>query len=170
MLRTGTIGIALLALLLLFGCDSKGDEAAEPAMSDMSGHSMPMPSETAKADSSPSPSSSASAKPESEQKQYQLEATLQQDGDQYSLIVNTDLTFSQEHYGQAHQYGEGHIHFYVNNGLKGPIMANGPFVVDASLLNDGDNEIRLTLAGNDHSEPYNASATVKIEKKSSESK
>jgi len=153
--RLLTFAVIALTVTLLTACGSNGDsdDEATNAMGSMAGHTMP--AEAA------SPSASASE----EQKQYKLEATIEQDGEQYVINVKSDLTFSQEHYGGAHVYGEGHIHFYVNGGLKGPIMQTGPYTVDASSLNEGDNKLKLTLAGNNHSEPYNASVELKATKK-----
>lgn len=158
--RARLLTFAVLALMgtVLTACGSNAnggsDEGAANATGSMAGHTM-----TTEA-ASPLPSASA---PE-EQKQYKVEATIEQDGDQYVISVKSDLTFSQDHYGGAHVYGEGHIHFYANGGLKGPIMQNGPYTVDASSLKDGDNTLKLTLAGNDHSEPYKASVELKVTK------
>lgn len=154
-----SLGIAFLALMLLAGCGANKEEgtATDSSMNGMPEHSMP--NEAGAENAEP-----ASAEPEVELKQYKLEAKVEREGDQIMILVDTDLTFSEEHYGQAHQYGEGHIHFYVGGGLKGPIMSNGPYAVDAALLATGDNVIKLTLAGNDHSEPYNASVELVIKK------
>lgn len=154
--RARLLTFAVLALMgtLLAACGSNGgaDDEATGALGSMAGHTMSMEA------ASPSASASGSVK------QYKLEATIEQDGEQYVINVKSDLTFSQDHYGGAHVHGEGHIHFYVNGGLKGPIMQTGPYTVDASSLKDGDNTLKLTLAGNNHSEPYNASVELKVTK------
>jgi hypothetical protein len=155
-----TLGILLLALIFLAGCSSNTQPDSMNGMVHES-------NTAANATKSSSPSDeAANVTPEVEKRQYKLDATIQQDGDQYSIKVKTDLTFSQDHYGLAHQVGEGHIHFFVNNGLIGPIMSNGLFPIDSGLLlSEGENIIKLVLAGNDHSEPYNAFVELKIDKK-----
>lgn len=155
----------LTLLIFLVGCSSNQSESPTNSMGDMSGHTMPASTDQSGELSSVSASENKTS--ETTQKQYKLEATLQQEGNQYSILVNTDLTLSKEHYNQKHQYGEGHIHLYVDGKLKGPVLENGPFKLDGALLNGEKNEIKLVLAGNDHSEPYNASVELEIAKASS---
>jgi hypothetical protein len=151
-------------LPLLAGCGSNGNanNFAANSMNEMTGHSMTMEAADTQTITASSSTEASAADP---QKQYKLEAALEKDGDQYSINVNSDITFSEEHYGGSHVYGEGHIHFYLNGGLMGPIMNNGPFLIEDYLLKDGDNAIKLTLAGNNHSEPYNATVELKLTKK-----
>lgn len=115
-------------------------------MGSMAGHTMP-DAHGAQANAA-SPNAEASAA--ESQKQYKLEAALGKDGEQYVIDIDTDLTFSSS---EKPVYGEGHIHFYVNGKLTGPIiMTNGPYPVEDYMLSDGDNTIRLALVNNNHAE------------------
>ena len=148
--------------IFLAGCGTNGQEASVPEIIESPEHNMPMDNaQEQKTDPTETESDRVTADP---QKKYKLMATLQEDGDLISIIIDTDLAFSSEHYGQKHQYGEGHIHFYVNKSLKGPIMQNGPYQVEKSIFKDGANQIQVTLAGNDHSEPYNATVVLEFDK------
>jgi hypothetical protein len=79
--------------------------------------------------------------------------------DQAQLFVRTNLAFSKENYGKAHQEGQGHVHLYINGRLIGPLQEEGPHVIKWHLQN-GENEIKLALASNSHDESkYNTSYT-----------
>lgn len=152
--RTGwMIGLVAAATLLLAGCsadDNKKENGNETAAAtDHTGHA--------------APSAEASATPEAAQT-YTLEATAQQQDGKFIVNVTTNLKFSEQNYGGKHVEGEGHIHFYSNGVVKGPIMKNGAYEVDPAWLKDGDNAIKLTLAGNNHSEPYGASVELTLTK------
>lgn len=67
------------------------------------------------------------------------------------LLIETNLTFSEENYGRAHKEGEGHVHLYINGRLIGPLKHAGPHEI-VRHLQDGDNEIKLALASNSHNE------------------
>jgi hypothetical protein len=83
---------------------------------------------------------------------YKLDAEVVQRAEQYVLDVDTNLNLSAEKYAQNHHEGEGHIHFYLNGQLIGPLLNNGPTAISLTLLNKGENTVKLVLAGNNHAE------------------
>jgi hypothetical protein len=91
-----------------------------------------------------------------------LVATAEYEEEKVIVHIDTDLTFSSENYGRKDVFGEGHIHFYVNNEYVDSIMNNGPFEVTEFLDKDKDNRLKFVLAGNSHSEVYFASRELVI--------
>ncbi len=85
-------------------------------------------------------------------KAYKLDAEVVQRAEQYVLDVDTNLNLSAEKYAQNHHEGEGHIHMYLNGQLIGPLLNNGPTAISLTLLNKGENTVKLMLAGNNHAE------------------
>lgn len=85
-------------------------------------------------------------------KAYKLDAEVVQRAEQYVLDVDTNLNLSAEKYAQNHHEGEGHIHMYLNGRLIGPLLNNGPTAISLTLLNKGENTVKLVLAGNNHAE------------------
>jgi PBP1b-binding outer membrane lipoprotein LpoB len=83
---------------------------------------------------------------------YKLEASVVQRAEQYVLDVDTNLNLSADKYAQSHHEGEGHIHFYMNGRLIGPLLNNGPTAISLTLLQKGENTVKLVLAGNNHAE------------------
>jgi uncharacterized lipoprotein len=94
-------------------------------------------------------------------KTYVLDAVVNQEKGQYVLTVTTDLVLSKEHYDQEHQQGEGHIHYYLNGELQGPILETTPYPL--TNLKEGTNMIKLVMAGNDHSEIYQVQKELVVE-------
>ncbi|MEW9699506.1 hypothetical protein [Paenibacillus sp. SI8] len=81
---------------------------------------------------------------------YSLDATVSKENDSYILKVTTNLKLSSEHYEGAPVDGEGHIHFYLNGTLVGPIKDTAPYPLQG--LQKGTNKIKLALAENNHTE------------------
>ena len=81
---------------------------------------------------------------------YRLDATITQRAEQYVLDVDTNVKLSADSYAQHHEAGVGHIHYYLNGTLIGPLLNDGPTALAG--LPRGENTIKLALAGNDHSE------------------
>jgi len=81
---------------------------------------------------------------------YRLDATITQRAEQYVLDVDTNVKLSADSYAQHHEAGVGHIHYYLNGTLIGPLLNDGPTALAG--LPRGENIIKLALAGNDHSE------------------
>ncbi|MBW7476445.1 cellulose biosynthesis cyclic di-GMP-binding regulatory protein BcsB [Paenibacillus oenotherae] len=160
------VGILVVLFMLLLGaCGSQetGDESVnEPAAhnhtanSSQQGGGAGTTAETA--DTAMAAGSESPKKPESgiEEKQYKIDGTMEFDGEKYSIAATTDLTLSKANYGGEHIYGEGHIHVYLNGKVAGPIVDDQPFPINDLLLKEGSNTIKIVLAGNNHSEPYNA--------------
>jgi hypothetical protein len=89
---------------------------------------------------------------------YTLDAKVHKEGDSYVLEVQTNLKLSEDHYNQTAIEGEGHIHYYLNETLIGPIKSLEPLTLTG--LQSGTNVIRLVLATNNHGESYNAEKTI----------
>ncbi len=67
----------------------------------------------------------------------------------YNLqIITQNFTFTPENVNTQHIEGQGHAHVYIN-GVKQRIYSNW---VHIPHLKKGENEITVTLNGNDHSE------------------
>lgn len=96
---------------------------------------------------------------EPEPEPYSLEIAVQLEGDNYVLTFQTDLILSEENYEGDHVEGEGHIHYFRNNRLVGPITDNEPLLLER--LVEGENVIRLDLAKNDHTS-YRVSREVRF--------
>ncbi|EFM11124.1 hypothetical protein PaecuDRAFT_2377 [Paenibacillus curdlanolyticus YK9] len=104
----------------------------------------------------------ANPKPNKEMK-YSLDASSYEEDGIYYLKVTTNLKLSSEHYEGAPVDGEGHIHFYLNGSLVGPIKDTVPYPLQA--LREGKNTIKLVLAENNHSESFGISKELSIDKK-----
>lgn len=92
---------------------------------------------------------------------YSLDASVYKDNDIYYLKTNTNLKLSSEHYAGSPVDGEGHIHFYLNGFLIGPIKDTSPYPLH---LRKGKNTIKLVLAENNHAESLGVSKDLSIEK------
>jgi hypothetical protein len=103
---------------------------------------------------------SASSIPNIETK-YSLDASINKENDSYYLKVSTNLKLSSEHYAGSPVDGEGHIHFYLNDILVGPIMDTAPYPLEN--LQIGKNTIKLVLAENDHTASFGVSKELSIE-------
>lgn len=88
-----------------------------------------------------------------------LDVRLEMDGDQVTVTVLTDMTISAEHYGQARQAGEGHIHMYLDNDPK--ITVDTPNYVFSGLA-PGKHTLKVSLHNNDHT-PYDVTQTREFE-------
>ncbi|SFL31467.1 hypothetical protein SAMN03159341_10531 [Paenibacillus sp. 1_12] len=93
---------------------------------------------------------------------YSLNASTYKENDNYYLKVNTNLKLSSEHYEGAPVDGEGHIHFFLNGKLVGPIKDTSPYPLQN--LKEGTNTIKLVLAENNHSERFGVSKELSVEK------
>lgn len=89
------------------------------------------------------PSPSASPAP------YALSAEVTEENGVYFVTVDTDFKLTEENYGGSPVEGEGHVHFYLNGTLVGPITSEEPFEIKYG--DDGTNTIKLDLANHNHS-------------------
>ncbi|WP_051217378.1 hypothetical protein [Paenibacillus assamensis] len=101
---------------------------------------------------------------ENTQKPYWLDANVEDEDDQYYLTIRTNLKLSIKNYNGPPVEGEGHIHFYLNGNLIGPIVDKKPFLL--SNLTEGKNTIKLVLAQNNHWETYGVVEELTVEKES----
>ncbi|TVX89671.1 hypothetical protein [Paenibacillus agilis] len=101
---------------------------------------------------------------EDKKKPYRLNASVEEDDDQYILRIRTNLRLSIKNYNGPPVEGEGHIHFYLNGKLIGPIVDKKPFKL--TNLVEGKNKIRLVLAQNNHWETYGVVKELTVEKDS----
>lgn len=153
--------IMLAMLVMLAGCGNEGTapaataaaEAGDAAGDESHAHHHHEPeSDTTAAEETPE------EEPEPKDT-YSLSGSL---NDEMKLMVDTDLKLSKENYGKSHQEGEGHVHLYVNGRLIGPLRDEGPHEV-VRFLQDGDNEIKLALASNNHNEgAYNTNYSLTV--------
>lgn len=90
--------------------------------------------------SAPSPSSEPS---------YTLSGEVTEENGVYFVTVDTDFKLTSENYGGSPVEGEGHVHFYLNGSLIGPITSEEPFEIE--FAKDGMNTIMLELANHNHS-------------------
>ncbi|MBD8498013.1 hypothetical protein [Paenibacillus arenosi] len=97
-------------------------------------------------------------------KPYWLDASVEDEDDQYYLTIRTNLKLSIKNYNGPPVEGEGHIHFYLNGTLIGPIVDKKPFLL--SNLVEGKNKIKLVLAQNNHWETYGVVEELTVEKES----
>jgi hypothetical protein len=81
------------------------------------------------------------------------------DGNQVTVIVDTDMTISPEHLGKARVPGEGHIHMYLDNEEK-ITVTEGQKVFTG--LAKGNHTLKVSLHNNDHT-PYDVTKTVPFE-------
>lgn len=93
---------------------------------------------------------------------YSLDASAYNENNGYYLKVSTNLKLSSEHYEGTPVVGEGHIHFYLNGKLVGPIKDTSPYPLQN--LQKGKNTIKLVLAENNHTESFGVSKELSIEK------
>ncbi len=80
-------------------------------------------------------------------------------GNQVTVTVDTDMTFSPEHYGMARQSGEGHVHMYLDNGDKIGVKEGQKVFQD---LAPGKHSLKVSLHNNDHT-PYDVTQTHDFE-------
>lgn len=91
---------------------------------------------------------------------YTLSAVI---NEEYQLVFDTNLELSEDNYGKSHEEGQGHVHLYINDQLIGPLLHMGPHQTEPFLF-DGENEIRLVLASNNHIESiYNISYELAVD-------
>jgi hypothetical protein len=105
----------------------------------------------------PEKATPASSIPNKETKYY-LDASTYKENEKYYLKFSTNLKLSSEHYEGSPIDGEGHIHFYLNGNLIGPILDAAPYPLE--ILEVGTNKIKLVLAQNDHSESFGTESIV----------
>lgn len=148
----------LLLMGLLVGCSSQSQQTSEEENKMDDGHHHEIHSLVE--DGSQETNVVAVA---DEDREFSLDATIHEENDRYYLHIETDLTFSEENYGRKHVFGEGHIHFYVENKLIGPIRNADPYeVTEYVTQNDEDITIKLVLAGNNHREPYGVQKEIVV--------
>lgn len=88
-----------------------------------------------------------------------LNVTWEVSGDQITVNVDTDLHISPEHYGQARQDGEGHIHMYLDGGEKVGVKTHQHVFPD---LDPGKHTLKVSLHNNDHT-PYDVTKSFEFE-------
>lgn len=102
---------------------------------------------------------SASDNSEAELFKPSLTVDLQIEGNTATVHVNTNMSISEEHYGQARKSGEGHSHMYLDNGEK--IGVKGPVQVFENL-SSGTHILKVSLHNNDHT-PYDVTQTIEFD-------
>jgi hypothetical protein len=80
---------------------------------------------------------------------YTLSGEVTEENGIYYVTVDTDFKLTNENYGGSPVEGEGHVHFYLNDSLIGPITSEEPFEI--KYADDGTNKIKLELANHNHS-------------------
>lgn len=88
-----------------------------------------------------------------------MKIDLQISGNQATVIVNTDMKISPEHYGMARVPGEGHIHMYMDNENKIGVKEDQKIFTG---LAKGKHKLKVSLHNNDHT-PYDVTQTVDFE-------
>ncbi|RIX47330.1 hypothetical protein D3P08_25245 [Paenibacillus nanensis] len=126
--------MASIAALIVIGAAACANGGAEETQS----NGNPVKQE----DSRPGPS--ASSKPS-----YTLSGEVTEQNGVFFVTVETDFKLTKENYGGSPVEGEGHVHFYLNESLIGPITSEDPFEIKHAI--DGTNNIKLELANHDHS-------------------
>jgi hypothetical protein len=88
-----------------------------------------------------------------------LEVEIEVNGNDVTVLIDTDLKISPENYGSEKVNGEGHIHLYLDNGEKQGVKQKS-YVLEN--LEKGQHVIRVSLHNNDHT-PYGVSETIEFE-------
>jgi hypothetical protein len=88
-----------------------------------------------------------------------MDVKLDVSGNKLTVTVDTDMSISSEHYGQARMEGEGHIHMYLDNGEKIGVQT-GTKVFEN--LAPGNHTLKVSLHNNDHT-PYDVTKTYDVE-------
>ncbi|GKU78891.1 hypothetical protein [Paenibacillus sp. L3-i20] len=97
---------------------------------------------------------------EHKKKGYFLKArVLTIKGEKY-LKLTTNLKLTDKNYGGAPVAGAGHVHYYLDDQITGPITNKNLFKL--TNLHEGTNKIRLVLAQNNHMEDFGAKAIVEL--------
>ena len=149
-----------MLMLILAGCSTNSENGADTASNanNATDHSTHQNAAT-----SQEPADEEPVQGEAEPVVYTLEASIEEKDGKVVILVDTNLTMSEENYGKAHVDGQGHIHFYNNGGLIGPILV-AEYEVNRALLKDGENKIKLVLAQNNHAESYGATKELSFTK------
>ncbi|TJY42197.1 hypothetical protein E5161_09310 [Cohnella pontilimi] len=90
-----------------------------------------------------------------------LDAKVEVNGHDVKVTVTTDMTISKNHYGQARQDGEGHIHMYLDGGEKMGVKAPEHVIPNVPT---GHHSLKVSLHNNDHT-PYDVTKTYEFEVK-----
>jgi hypothetical protein len=80
-------------------------------------------------------------------------------GRQATVNIKTDMKISAEHYGQAREAGEGHIHMYLDEGEKIGVKEGRKVFTE---LQPGPHTLKVSLHNNDHT-PYDVTKTLHFE-------
>ncbi|WP_127530986.1 hypothetical protein [Paenibacillus kobensis] len=89
-------------------------------------------------------------------KQYSLDARVEKIDGEYYLKLFTNLKLTDNNYGGAPVAGQGHVHYYLDGQITGPITSKKLFKL--TNLHQGTNKIRLVLAENNHVEDFGSEA------------
>lgn len=93
-------------------------------------------------------------------KKYRLDAFVQTIKGKKYLKVTTNLRLTDRNYGGSPVPGEGHIHYYLDGKIVGPITSMKLYPLDN--LHEGANLIRLVLAENNHREDFGVSTELTV--------
>lgn len=93
---------------------------------------------------------------------YTVDGAISEENDVYYVTVDTDWKLTEDNYGGAPVEGQGHVHFYLNGSLVGPITSLEPFEIKNPK--EGANTIKLELANHDHS-TFGVTKELTFEKK-----
>ncbi|QYR21001.1 hypothetical protein KZ483_25235 [Paenibacillus sp. sptzw28] len=104
--------------------------------------------------------SAASSLDDGPEKKYRLDAFVQTIKGKKYLKVMTNLRLTDNNYGGDRVPGEGHIHYYLDGKIVGPITDMKLYPLDN--LHEGTNQIRLVLAQNNHWENFGVSKELTI--------
>ncbi|MBH5316224.1 hypothetical protein I6N90_00180 [Paenibacillus sp. GSMTC-2017] len=74
--------------------------------------------------------------------------------------MRTNLKLTDNNYGGAPVAGEGHVHYYLDGNITGPITSKKLFKL--TNLHEGTNEIKLARAQNNHAEDFGARVDEKL--------
>ncbi|MCR2806698.1 hypothetical protein [Paenibacillus soyae] len=142
------IGLACTALILIAasGCSGGGAQGGNEAGGN-TGHSG---------------NHQAAAQETTTEPTYTVDGAISEENGVYYVTVDTDWKLTEDNYGGSPVEGQGHVHFYLNGSLVGPITSLDPFEIKNPK--DGANIIKLELANHDHS-TFGVTKELTFEKK-----
>ncbi len=104
-------------------------------------------------------SHAASASSQSQGVKPTLDIDVKVEGKTATVQIKTDLELSEANIGQARKPGQGHIHFYLNDGEK---QSSGLSTVNLTDLPPGKHTVKVSLHNNDHT-PYDVTVSRTFE-------
>ncbi|RCW43054.1 hypothetical protein [Paenibacillus prosopidis] len=88
-----------------------------------------------------------------------LDLRIEISGRNATIYVTTNMKIAKEHVGMERQYGEGHIHMYVDDGEKISVKDNKYMIQN---LLPGKHKVKVSLHNNDHT-PYDVAKLLDFE-------